>query len=286
VKVSTLAKIFGFLVLVCSVAFAMTAFVLRQEAMNWKKAKEDTERMLNETINELKAANVTLKADLEKAVQARQAAESQANDFKEKLKERDAQIAVLNGQVGDLEASKKRLEDDVAAIKEQLRVQLANNQRLDAAERAAQAARVAAEEARRKAEDELAACQDDLRNLRNQLKITVGDLRGATDLIERYFQVYGEEGKRLAEAAAAPVRQISGRVTQADNPSGIIMISVGKDDGVRTDMTFEVVRPDARQFIGRIRVTDVHDEEAICRVVGPMSPNVIREGDHVTTRVQ
>ena len=66
--------------------------------------------------------------------------------------------------------------------------------------------------------------------------------------------------------------------------SGIILISVGKGDGVAGGMTFEVIRPN--EYVGRVRVTDVYDEEAVCRVVLPMTPKQIREGDYVTTRLK
>ncbi len=280
--------------LVCAVAFTSAAYVLKTEANNWKggfeKMMADWEipqaelRAGDKTIVQLNKEVEKLTQDLVKAKEDRDKWQRAVDDKIITIGLRDTEIAKLQGQIAKLQTSEERLRDDVGAIKTQLTEQLKTNTRLDVENKAAQLAKDAAEKAQRKAEDELAHCQDDLRNLRDQLKLTKGDLKTSVDLLNRYGDTFGEEGKRLAGAAKTPQVPINGLVRRADNKAGIILISVGKGDDVATGMTFEVVR--GTRYVGRIRVTDVFDEEAICRVVLPLTHDPIREGDYVTTRIQ
>ena len=281
--------------LVCAVAFASAAYVLTQEAKNWKgdyhevmdnwKIPQKELKPGDKTIDQLKADIATLQGDLAKAKEDRDKWQRTVDDKIGIIGLRDAEIVRLNGELKELQTSEKRLKDDVADIKNQLKIQREDNKRLADDKEAARVAKVAAEKAQRKAEDERARCEDDIRNLRKQLELTKGDLRSALDLNKRYEGVFGETGKNLtADPRMTPLPKIKGMVKRADNNAGIIMISVGQGDGVGSGMTFEVTRGGG--YVGRVRVTNVYDEEAICRVVLPMTPNPIREGDYVTTRVK
>ncbi len=107
------------------------------------------------------------------------------------------------------------------------------------------------------------------------------------DLNKRYKSVFGDKGVHLTEKADAPIAKINGKVSSADNFVGIVKITVGKGDGVTKGMLFEVIRPGAGAYVGRIRVTQVDDEEAICRIDRVMTDrNQIQGGDDVTTRLK
>ncbi|HUW57548.1 MAG TPA: hypothetical protein VMZ92_12995 [Planctomycetota bacterium] len=282
---STLGKIFAFVVLVCAVAFASAAYVLTQEAKNWKALHDKLKAEKEAEIAQLNQQIVTLQGDLAKAKADAERWRTEVDNHKVTIGLRDTEIARLNGELKELQNSEKRLKDDVAEIKNQLNVLRDENKRLADEKEAARVAKETAEKAQRKAEDERARCEDDLRNLRKQLELTKGDLRSALDLNNRYEDVFGEKGKNLtADPRLTPLPKINGMVKRADNNAGIIMISVGQGDGVDSGMSFEVTRGGG--YVGRIRVTNVYDEEAICRVVLPMTPNPIREGDYVTTRVK
>jgi len=272
--------------LICAVAFAMTAYVLKQEATNWKDKHDALEKNKNAEIKKLTDENAALKNDLATTTQDRdnQQKEVVARDLK--IGERDTEVARLNGELKLAQASVKRLEDDISSIKNDLKNQANDIKRLQGEKDAAVKARDTALEDQRSAEDKQRALEADLADLRKQLQLTKGDLKSALDLNNRYAQLFGEEGIRLTAMTETPPPKINGQVVNADNRSGIVMISVGKDDGVTVGMSFEVSRPQASQFVGRIRVTELYNQEAICRIVRPMTPNPIQEGDHVTTRVE
>lgn|GEM_PF-2480057 len=291
---STLGKIFSFIVLVCAVAFVSAAYVYTEEAKNWKG---DFEKMMadwkipqpelrpgDKTIEQLNNEVAKLTQDLAKANEQREMHQKKADDALVTIGLRDTEIQKLRGEITELQTSEKRLKDDVASIKTELKNLRDENQRLATEKEQARKDKIAAEQAMRKAQDELAACQDDLNNYRNQVLGLKRDLKTSMDLNKRYDDVFGEEGKRLAEATKGPQPKINGLVKQADNKAGIILISVGKGDGVGTGMTFEVVR--GTRYVGEIRVTDVYDEEAVCRVVVAKTRIAIQEGDYVTTRLQ
>lgn len=283
---STLGKIIGFIVLVCSVAVLMATWVLKEQATNWKADYYKLETQKNDEIDVLKKEVGQLTANLEKAEEDRDKWQRQVDDKITTIGKLDIEIGTLNSQIRMLESWKKRLEDNVAGIRNQLELQRKANETLSAKKEAARIAKETAEKDMRDAQDELTACQEDLTDLRNQLQIRTGNLKSAVDLNERYGIVYGVEGVRQTAMTETPPPKINGQVVRADNNAGIVMISVGKDDGVTDGMRFEVVRTAARAYVGRVRVTNVYDEESICRVILPMTPNPIREGDYVTTRLK
>jgi len=276
--VSTLGKIFSFIVLVCAVAFVSAAYVYTEEAKNWKG---DFEKMMadwkipqpelrpgDKTIEQLNNEVAKLTQDLAKANEQREMHQKKADDALVTIGLRDTEIQKLRGEITELQTSEKRLKDDVASIKTELKNLRDENQRLATEKEQARKDKIAAE----------------LNNYRNQVLGLKRDLKTSMNLNKRYDDVFGEEGKRLAEATKGPQPKINGLVKQADNKAGIILISVGKGDGVGTGMTFEVVR--GTRYVGEIRVTDVYDEEAVCRVVVAKTRIAIQEGDYVTTRLQ
>lgn len=283
---NTLRTVFAFVVLVCAIAFASAAYVISKETNNWRKMHADLKAQTDKTIADLNTNIAKLTEEKKTAEAEREKWKSAVDDRIKTIGERDAEIQKLNGTITDLTTTTKRQSDDIAEIKNQLKIQTDRNIELKKEADDARDARIAAEKAQRDAEDKQRALEDDVKNLREQLKLTKSQMKSAEELNARYSAVYGENGLRLAQAAPAPVPTINGRVLNADNPMRLVAISVGKDDGVIPGMLFEVVRPTANQYVGRVRVLEVKDEEAICRIDVAMTPGAIVEGDHVTTRVR
>jgi regulator of replication initiation timing len=270
--------------LICAVAFAMTAYVLQQQATDWKAKCEDLDRSTKDQIAKLGKDIEKLNKDVKAAQDERDNFQKTADDYKTKVGERDAEITKYVDDLKTAKVTNSRLQDDISEIKNQLKVQTVNNQTLATEKEAARKAKEAAEKAQRDAEDKQRLLEDDLKQLRIQLQLTKSDLKSSSDLVLRYQELYGADGIRLTSLAETPLPKIQGQVVNADNGSGIVMISVGKDDGVSDGMTFEVLR--GAQFVGRLRVSTIHNQESICRIDRPMTTSSIQEGDHVTTRVK
>ena len=137
---STLGKIFAFIVLVCAVAFTSAAYVLKTEAKNWRgdfeKLKADWEipqaelRAGDKTIVQLNKEVEKLTQDLVKAKEDRDKWQRAVDDKIITIGLRDTEIAKLQGVITKLQTSEERLKDDVAAIKTQLTEQRKTNNRL------------------------------------------------------------------------------------------------------------------------------------------------------------
>ena len=281
---STLAKIIAFIMLICAVAFAMTAYVLQQQATNWMADFKKLEADSKADILKLKDSIKKLEDDLAKANVARDDAQKLADGYNAELAKRDTANQAQVSDIKRLTADNGHLQDDVTAINNTLKTQANDIKRLQTEKDDAVAAKNKALEAQRKAEDQQRLLEDDIAKYRDQLKLSKADLKSASDVIGRYHELYGEDGIRLTSMTETPPAKIQGQVVNADNASGIVLISVGKDDGVSEGMTFEVSR--GAQFVGRLRVTDTHGQEAVCRIDRPMTTTPVQEGDHVTTRVK
>jgi len=286
--VSTLGKIFAFIVLVCSVAFAMTAWVMKETSENWKGKHDKLQTKYNEETTKLKAACKKAESERDDAVTKREAAEAETKRFKGL---NDAQALEIKDQ-GDryiaLKKEKDQLEINLNAIKTEIRVQTQRNDKLTAENKQLLQDKEDAVKAQKTAEDNLAKAEDDNTRLRNMLKLTSGQLSAAEEKIKAYVLVFGNDGVRQVRAIIkqVPPDMVNGRVQNADNHSGIVEVSVGKDDGLTQGQTLEVFRPDAGVFVGRLNVEKVYDERAICRINRQMTPNPIRSGDHVATRIK
>ena len=283
---NTLRTVFAFVVLVCAIAFASAAYVLVTQTEDWHDKHKKLEQTTTEQINALKDAVAKAEKEREAAVTQQGVWEKDVIRLTADLANRDIEIIKLANEKKLLDDWKQMAANELREIRGKLTEQLKDNNDLRAEVKTHLAARDAAEKAQRDAEDKQRILELDVKNLRDQLKITGVELTDSKKLNERYAAVFGEDGLRLAQAAPAPTPLISGQVKSVDNPMRLVAISVGKDDGVRVGMTFEVVRTAAKQYVGRVRVLEVKDEEAICRVDTAMTPGAIVEGDHVTTRVQ
>ncbi len=284
---NTLRTVFAFVVLVCAIAFAAAAYVLVKNTEDFKgkwteeqKAhKTDVEKYTKEK-NDLQIALDAAKAESKKY-------QGEYDKVVLDLGSKQAELLAAKKDLDAAQADVKRLGDAVAEIKKLQETQNAAIATLTKEKEALSAAKDAAEGAQRTAEDKLKTANDDIVNLQKALKLTTSQLDDSKGLNERYAKVYGEDGKRLAEAAPALPPVINGVIKSADNPQRLVSISVGKDDGVKAGMTFEVVRTATSEYIGRVQVREVRDTESICRIDTAMTDaRTIAEGDHVTTRIK
>ena len=71
-----------------------------------------------------------------------------------------------------------------------------------------------------------------------------------------------------------------GKVERVDPKAGLIVISVGEDDGVKTGMEFTVYR--GAGYVGKVIVTTVDKELSIARVDKSVSREEVKVGDNVS----
>jgi hypothetical protein len=88
------------------------------------------------------------------------------------------------------------------------------------------------------------------------------------------------------QASNPPPEDIEGLVKNVDSTSGLVTITIGSDAGLAKGHTLEVfkLKPEAK-YIGRIRIIDVKEKEAVGRfLTKPLTP--VQVGDTVASKVK
>jgi len=224
------------------------------------KTKTGTEiSTLKQTSTDLQGqvdALTTEKGDLDRRLRDAQA------DLDLELKNRsgmEARLARLDDSYSKLERDYARL----ATRTENVELELAETRQR------AEEAVVAKEEAidkMREAEQRAEAAIAQFRTAAKELQET------RVDLI-RYRSAYPEPGGRPTPA------EIYGKVEQVESEHGIVVISVGEDDGVMPGMEFTVYR--AEGYVGKVVVEEVDKELSVARVARSVS-DTVKVGDNVS----
>lgn len=108
-------------------------------------------------------------------------------------------------------------------------------------------------------------------------------------------QLEKAEHTQTAKAAAAngngagkkaPPEDVKGSIQEVDSKSGLATISIGSDSGVSVGNTLEVYRLEPKpEYVGTVRVVDVHFKNAVVRPVMPLRAGPLRKGDLVSSRI-
>jgi len=137
------------------------------------------------------------------------------------------------------------------------------------AKKTSEAAVIAKEDAidkMREAQMQATAATTQFRSLAKELHSLRNDLA-------RYKAAWPEPGLKYTPA------EIYGKVKKVDAPTGIVIISVGEDDGVEQGMEFTVYRGDG--YVAKVIVTTVDKELSVARIDKSVSDKV-KVGDNVS----
>jgi predicted nucleic acid-binding Zn-ribbon protein len=283
-NVTTLGKVFNFLVLLGAVVIVAGLYVWAGEATNWKEQCETQVKKLEGELSACRTAKKKAEDERDKALEDAKTWRTLADDTIKEKGKADIENAALQQRIKDQDANLKQLQDSLRTLTGQLNSLQADLKTVTTQKDKLRDDLIKAEERVRKAEDELAGAREELQNARDMLKDTKGQLTSAAQLNERYEQIIGPESRRLIAQTKTVVQKIDGRVRRADNRSGLVLISVGVADGVTEGMAFEVIRSHANQYVGRIHVTKADDTQAVCRIDKNFTKMAIMEGDDVSTR--
>ncbi|HEV3205090.1 MAG TPA: hypothetical protein VGY77_11930 [Gemmataceae bacterium] len=84
----------------------------------------------------------------------------------------------------------------------------------------------------------------------------------------------------------APPDDVKGTVVEIDAKSGLLTISIGSDSGINVGHTLEVYRLEPNpEYLGSIKIVDVHFKQAVARAVLPLKTEKLRKGDVVASRI-
>jgi SMC interacting uncharacterized protein involved in chromosome segregation len=280
---SVIAKILIVLNLVLAVVFlgASATFLGQQES--WKKKHDDIKTASEAEIADLKAqrdgANRTAR-DQETLASQRQ---EQIAEVQGILQAKESEYTQITERYSTLLGQYERLSQtykDAIALNDSLTQQ--KNALINEKDAALTEKRNAIEEMnaavteRKRVEGELESAQMDKSELAKRMTELADQHESQTVLLEAYVEKFGS----LADVMNPPT--IKARVTAVDNNLNIVMLSVGRDDGVKKGFAFTVYR--GNEYIGKVIIDKVEADYASGYSVKELEQGAIQVGDDATTR--
>jgi cell shape-determining protein MreC len=287
--VSGLAKIFVVVNLVLAIMFCAFTMVLYAKRVDYNdrwqttlKQLADTEKKLKAEITNLTDQNSKLKSDLD-------AQTTKYNNRDAEYQRLSVAMKQVEAKLGDIEAERRFMLAQIQAKDEELNARadkiVEMHQILQDMQQALEIAKqheTNATNLRVEAENQLNAVQEQFTAVMKEKKKVEDDLAYANWILER-LQAAGITTSQALEQPAMPA--IPAKVLAVDKEVNLVMLSVGRNDGVKKGYTFSVYRTD--KFVGKVRVEKVYDD--MCAGVILKTYKVgdleIQEGDDANTQL-
>lgn len=278
-------KIFIVLIFVMSVLFMGFAVAIYASHTNWRDV--------------VKAPETGLEAQLDKETAKSDKLASERDRLE---KERNAQEEAFKVVVAELRTKASELKTEQAATKQDL---MDSNQ--DLRDRSAALAAAHSnlkdlrdevvglrgeirkeQEAKDAAFSEVVEKTDQLHDVANELKTLQARNK---DLAEDYasaLEVLRIKGlKPIPAVYAGEAAKVDGLVLAVRN-TGLIEVSIGKDDGLLTGHTLEVYRisDSMSTYLGKVEVTQVEPDKAACKILPEFRKGTIQRGDRVASKLK
>ena len=273
-------KIFVSLIAILSIVFFSLTLVLYASHRNWKdecdkkdatiqtitteKGKLESQKLeLEKKIEEEKTAYVQTIGALRNAVEylknQNDALEKQADDLGKDAQQRLEVIKVNNAMIKDYQTTIETMSRDLASAQEQRASYLQNL--ADTVNRM----------------HELASIRGDLEQKNEELTqefdkaLAVLNMNGLMPDPELYE-------KTLPFLVKGKIQAVQ------EGPRGLVMISLGSDDGLKPGHALEV--SNGSSYLGKIEVVTVEPNRAVCRILPQFRQGTIKEGDDVSSKFE
>lgn len=231
----------------------------------WAQEKSELETRIRDKERE-NAALDTAKRDLEVQFNAARGERDQAlND----LRQAQNNVRELQADVRSFVSTQEQLQSANQAL-------VAENQRLIEERNAAADAQRAAEEDAARARSEIARQNDRIAQLQSQIDALAAERGDLSAQIEAAIQA----GFDISKVRAFP--EIHAVVENVNHDLGIVVLSVGRDDGVTKGMKFHVY---GGEYKGEVIVDDIYPDNCAARIVPNSSGRMIAVMDKATTRL-
>ena len=285
-------KILVVLLLVLSVLFLSFAAVVYNTHMSWRAAY-DKQKLAAEKSNKEKT-DALAEADRAK------------NEWQ-------TQKVALETRAGEIEATNKGLQADLAQIKKQRDenaiAQKAAAEQAEIAQQEAMARRDEADVLRKLNHDQagklnenletITKLEDQVHNSGLSLGLAVAknkDLVGKVSILQQALEANGitADVTELAGRASPPPRIdgviLDSRPPQRQGASELVEISLGSDDGLKKGHEMSIYRVGLNgvkqpKFLGKIVIVKTEPDKAVGQVIESSRNGVIQKGDNVTTKL-
>jgi|SRR3989339_128439 len=245
-----------------------------KEALTHKKDMEEKEAAilkLKGSENDLKKNITTLEGNIRTLNQDMETARNELNDWKNNSTKLTNDLTALNNSYEKLQASlteqiqkNKELNDTV--------------EKLQVVKDDAVKERTTLEEKFLQAQNAIIQLEKNLVTLEQQYLVQAKDLNQAKTMLDEY-----KRKAPMVDVGVASIKLIEGKITAiSDKPDlNIVMISVGKNDGVEIGMRFTVYRAD--KYVAKVQVEKVEAQWAACFSIKEFQSDTIKINDNVTT---
>jgi predicted nucleic acid-binding Zn-ribbon protein len=277
---TTLGRVFTFLVLLLSVGFFIISLAVNSTHISHKTrltSLQNQVKQLETTNDELKKFTEQLKTSLSQEQGSRQKALAALQIQLDSAKEQLAQtVKELNDKAAVLTAQTQQISETMD------RQKLLNSQN----------------ETLKTELDKLITDRNDQRrkvisltDALNGLKSVEADLLAEKARLQNDATLYQAKAETATAALKAagisdpedvPPTELKGEVL-AVNSNQLVVVSVGKDDGLREGHKLEVFRNG--QYLGRIEIRSLKDDQAIGQILTSFRKGYIQAGDKVAAKI-
>lgn len=286
-------KIFVILNLVVSVVFMVLAVSTYNAHKNWF---DEVNRPAPVTLSDGTTLPIGLTHQLAAERTKRQDAEVLAQKL---MKDIAALEARMNQQVQNLQEDRERLNELYTVLANQeadLKTQTSNatgsvNATQQTITQQSEELATLREEIRRyQRESELSAAQvaqtqDQLNDALGQITLLQAENLRVGEEIARAKQLLSVNGIAWDAPLDDKPPKLDGLVLAA-SADGLVVISLGSDEGLRAGHLLDVFRPSNGQYLGRIEVTQTEPDRAVCRIIPEFKNGTILRNDRVATHLR
>ena len=279
---SLLAKILVIFNLVLSLAFfgaSTTMFFTRTE---WRAAALDYKKQAEDALEQLESEYAEPIAKANKLAEEIARQQTKNSELATTNRQLQSDVKGLTSKISEVQLSQKQLAEAAeASSKLSERLSETNdglNKRIADLVSSAETAEDARAEAQRDV-TRIKLSYDQLKTLHSEVVIAKKDAEDALEQKEILLVHLKRKGIDVEDTT--PQAQVDGQVEAVDLENELVVLSVGRDQGVREGSQFTVSR--GGNFIGKVKVIQLYDDFAGARIIYAQDGDDIEGGDRILT---
>ncbi len=249
---------------------------------DYKNRFKQTQEELSTTQKQLENVRSRLQAKVQSKQQQIETLSSQIDEQQQTIDEQSQTLEARKSEIADREEQIEELKQELSTVR---KTRDDYNEQIDTLEGKLSEVRDLRDEWKERANLKNEKLQETLAELRStkvsmkevqqRYVDTKNELKDAENMLDKYVQKIGPIGP-FAEPPA-----VDGYVKAVSPDKNIVLINVGRQDGVRKGQKFSVVR--GEQYVTEVRVFEAHKDWATTRSIPDMQKTTPKVGDQVTT---
>lgn len=272
---NTLGKWLVGIISLSSIVLAAFTVAVYSQAKDWK----GKQTQLQQQVSELQRSNGELQAKKDELTNT---LDQERNAYNGAIAKLTTQVTEVMGQRDELERQQTELVDQRAAA----------IAAVDAAHKTLEALRgevttlrdqtLAAQKEKDNAFADMVRLTDERNHVAGELKRLEGTNRSLVSQAAQFKKLLESHNIDPTAPADGPPK-VDGEIL-ASRDNGLVEISIGADDGLRSGHTLEVFRAD--KYLGRVEVLQTAPDKAVAKILRDFLKAPIERGDRVATRLR